>query len=91
MMGMVRILTTNVPEPLRHLIALAERRGIADDLDRERALACASAADIAALKAAVAANEEELEQWLAGEASYGPVFSDEYIASTAMVMAADFA
>lgn len=80
-----------VPEGLRTLIPLAECFGIADDVARERLVRAASAQERDALIAAVRNNEDALDSWLAGPEASRTEFSDEYIAFTAMRMAADYA
>ena len=80
-----------VPASLRHLIALAQKFGVSDDLAREAIVSSASMTEIEALKQAVQANDALLEAWLAGPEATGPCFSNEYIAFSAMRMAADFA
>jgi hypothetical protein len=79
----------NVPEPLRVLIPLAERWGINDDLMREDRIAKAPPEELAALTAAINRYEDELDDWLAGPEADSPGPSEEYIAFSAMRMAAD--
>ncbi|QDV34268.1 hypothetical protein [Tautonia plasticadhaerens] len=83
--------SANVPPSLRHLIPLAERFGVTDDVQRERLVSSASPHEIARLKAAVQANDDDLDDWLAGSEADGPKFSAEYLAFSAMRMAADSA
>lgn len=78
-----------IPAPLRHLIPLAERFGIADDLIREDVLAKAQAGELAAMTQSVRAHEDAFDEWLAGPESAGPEFSDEYIAFSCLRMASD--
>lgn len=80
-----------VPASLHHLISLAQSFGVADDLAREAIVSSASMKEIEALKLAVQASEKLLDAWLAGPEAAGPYFSNEYIAFSAMRMAADFA
>ena len=80
-----------VPTALRHLIALAQKFGITDDLARETIVSSASMAEIEALKQAVQANDALLDAWLAGPEATGPCFSNEYLTFSAMRIAADFA
>ena len=80
-----------VPAALRHLIPLAQKFGISDDLEREAIVSSASMTEIKVLKQAVQANNALLDAWLAGPEATGPCFSNEYIAFSAMPMAADFA
>ena len=81
----------HVPTALRHLIPLAQKFGVSDDLARETIVSSASKAEIEALKQAVQANDALLDTWLAGPEAAGPCFSNEYIAFSAMRMAADSA
>lgn len=80
-----------VPPGLRHLIPLAQRYGITDNLDREQAVLASSPEELAELKAAVARHDDEMDGWLAGPEADEPPYSDEYLAFSAMRMAADFA
>ena len=80
-----------VPVSLRHLIPLAQKFGVSDDLARETIVSSASKAEIEALKQAVQANDALLDTWLAGPEAAGPCLSNEYISFSAMRMAADFA
>jgi hypothetical protein len=81
----------NVPPDLRHLIPLAERFGIIDDARRESLISATSPLEIASLKATIAAHDDTLDAWLAGPEADGQTFSEEYLAFSAMRMAADFA
>jgi hypothetical protein len=83
--------SAKVPAGLRHLIPLAKRFGVTDDLDRERLVATASPEEVARLKAAVSAHDDDLDEWLAGPEAEGSEFSAEYLAFSALRMAADFA
>lgn len=78
-----------VPVPLHGLIAFAQKFGVADDRVREAVVLSASAAQVSELKRAVQAADAALDAWLAGPEAAGPDFSDEYIAFSAMRMAAD--
>lgn len=80
-----------VPPELRPMIPVAQAWGISDDLERERAVDRASPDQIAELKATVARFDDHLDAWLAGDDAIGPHYSDEYIAFSAMRMAADYA
>jgi hypothetical protein len=80
-----------VPPGLRHLIPLAERFGIADDRDRDRLVRASSPEVLADLKRLVERHDDDLDDWLAGPEADGPEFSEEYVAFSAMRMAADFA
>jgi hypothetical protein len=82
---------SRIPEELHQLIALAEKFGVSDDCIRERLVKNSPASEIGELKSAIFTNEDALDGWLAGPESQGSVFSDEYIAFSAMRMAADYA
>lgn len=86
-----RLNPVHVPADLRKLIPLAERYGIIDDLEREEFVLRASPEEVAELKAAVAQHDAEMDRWLAGPEADHPPFSDEYLAFSAMRMAADYA
>ncbi len=79
-----------VPEPLRALIPLAEKFGIADDLIREDFFAKAPESELSHLKKTLVAYDGHLDDWLAGPEAEGPQFSDEYIAFSAMRMGVDW-
>lgn len=81
----------NVPAKLHALIPLAERFGVTDDLERERLVLAALPEEIAELRAAVARHDDDLDSWLAGREASGPEWSAEYLAFSAMRIAADFA
>ncbi|BEV07757.1 hypothetical protein [Methylophilus sp. DW102] len=81
----------NIPNELHGLIFLASRFGIADDFQRERAIRSASKEEITLLKQAILEHEDAIDNWLGGSESSSAPFSDEYIAFSAMRMAADFA
>jgi hypothetical protein len=70
------------------LIPLAERWGIADDIERSRAI---NGADRNALEELIhcldAVDIRELEEWLVGLESYREQPSQEYIAMTCLTMA----
>jgi hypothetical protein len=71
----------NVPERLRHLIPLAEKWGIGDDIYREEAVDAANRQDIEELvEAFEATGNDAFDDWLAGPEAAGPTFSPEYIA-----------
>ena len=84
----IKLDPANVPESLRHLIPLAERFGISDDLIREDFVEKTSAADLDELRRAIQEHEALFDEWLAGPAAKGPTFSEEYIAFSCMRMAA---
>jgi hypothetical protein len=80
-----------VPPELRPLIPFAQAWGISDDFERELAVERASPDQVAELKATVAIFDDHLDTWLAGDDAAGPHYSNEYIAFSAMRMAADYA
>lgn len=80
-----------VPPALHSLIPLAAKWGVCDDLERESLVDNASAEEIAELKATIEEFNDQFDEWLAGKESEGPIYSDEYIAFSAMRMAADYA
>jgi len=59
-----RLNVNNVPEDLRHLVPLAERWGIGDDVDRIAAVDGATAADRAELERAIAPSDARITAWL---------------------------
>ena len=77
-----------VPVSLRLLIPYAELWGMPDDCFREEMIEKASDEAIEELKAVVRQFNDELDKWLAGEESYSPRPSDEYVAFSVMRMAA---
>jgi hypothetical protein len=85
----IRLDPASVPPALRHLIPLAEQFGVGDDLIREDIVAKTPAAELAAMRRAVAAHDDAFDDWLAGPAADGPKFSPEYIAFSCLRMAAD--
>jgi hypothetical protein len=80
-----------VPEVLHALIPYAEFWGITDDWARENIIAKAPHDIQDDLKEAIASFDDELDNWLAGAESDSPLPSQEYVAFSAMRMAADFA
>lgn len=79
-----------VPAGLRGLIPLAEEFGIADDRKRESLASRAPEARKRVLKATVQKFADDLDAWLAGPEAAGPHSSREYIAFSALRMAADY-
>jgi hypothetical protein len=80
-----------VPPPIRALLPLAERFGIADDGAREQVVRAADPHEVRALVASVREHDDALDMWLSGPEAAGPEWTDEYIAFSAMRMAADSA
>ncbi|WP_426337065.1 hypothetical protein ACN9MY_07495 [Pseudoduganella sp. R-31] len=78
-----------IPLRLRRMLPLAGKFGIADDWAREELVKKSSREELRELKGDVDENEDALDAWLAGPESSGPDYSDEYIAFSAMRMAAD--
>ncbi|WP_431512421.1 hypothetical protein [Variovorax sp. DAIF25] len=70
---------------------LVEQFGIAGDGERTKALKAASRHDLDRLRKAVEVHADALDEWLAGPEAIGPGWTDEYIAFSAMGMAADAA
>ena len=88
---LVPIKTTHVPEPVRALIPYARFWGLADDVQREQLIDSARPEIIEDLKDAIDSLAAELDEWLAGPEARSPQPSDEYVAFSAMRMAADYA
>ena len=78
-----------VPAVLHALIPYAEFWGIADDWARENITAKAPHDIQEDLKEAIASFDDELDDWLAGAEADSPSPSQEYVAFSAMRMAAD--
>src|SRR6266480_4304482 len=85
----IKLDPTGVPAALRHLIPLAEQFGVGDDLIRADIVARTTPAEIAAMRAAVAAHDAAFDEWLAGPAAAGPEYSPEYVAFCGLRMAVD--
>ncbi len=85
----IKLDAASVPERLRHLIPLAERFGISDDLIRADFLEKTPAADLDELRRVVQEHDPLFDEWLAGPTADGPTWSAEYIAFSCMRMAAD--
>jgi hypothetical protein len=79
----------NVPEKLWPLLPYAAFWGISDDWTREDLFEAAPVQVTDNLKTVVACFDADLDEWLAGPEADNPRLSDEYIAFTAMRMAAD--
>jgi hypothetical protein len=82
---------SKIPVQLHHLIGLAEKFGLADDKAREDVVANSSMEERHSMKDAVEKYDDEFDFWLAGPEAAGPEYSDEYIAFSALRMAADLA
>ena len=85
----IKLDAAKVPAALRPLIRLAEQFGIGDDLIRADVIAKTPPVEIAAMRKAVDAREDDFEEWLAGPEAGGPKFTDEYLAFSCLRMAAD--
>lgn len=84
----IRLDRSKVPEEFWPLLPYAEFWGIADDLTREILVKEAPADVQQDLKEAVTAFDDALDKWLAGPEADNPNPSDEYVAFSAMRMAA---
>jgi hypothetical protein len=80
-----------VPQRFWPLLAYAEFWGIADDWTRDGLVDDAPADVKQNLKIVVAAFDRDLDEWLAGPEADDPNPSEEYVAFSAMRMAADYA
>lgn len=87
----IRLNPKNVPQGLRHLTAWAELWGVGDDLIRGDMVRAAPKQAIEDLKEIVRKHDDVLDEWLAGPEANNPHPSAEYLAFSAMRMAADFA
>ena len=81
----------NVPEKLQHLIPYAELWGVGDDLILDDMVKTASPHALEELKRLVRDHDDLLDEWLAGPEADSTSPSEEYLAFTAMRMAADLA
>jgi hypothetical protein len=82
---------SRVPQTVQQLIPIAERWGIADDGFREDALSNASARELNDIVHAVESCDSELNSWLCGDESFWKRPTPEYVAFSALMMAADWA
>jgi hypothetical protein len=82
--------TIDVPEKLWPLIPYASFWGLADDLEREQLVDSAPPRLKESLQRLIAANDDALDEWLAGPQATDPKPSGAYIAFSAMRMAADY-
>lgn len=82
---------SKIPVQLHHLIGLAEKFGLADDKAREDLVTNSSTEERRSMKDALEKYDDEFDLWLAGPEAAGPRYSDEYVAFSALRMAADFA
>jgi hypothetical protein len=79
----------NVPKQFWPLLPYAEFWGLDEEAAREELIELAPVDVQQNLKKLVTANEDALEEWLAGPEADSRTPTDEYIAFGAMVMAAD--
>jgi hypothetical protein len=86
----LRLDRTKVPQQLWPLLPYAEFWGFADDWTRQDLVEQAPPDVQRNLKAVVSTFDDAFDDWLAGPEAAGPNFSEEYIAFTALRMAADF-
>ncbi len=82
----IKLDPTNVPEPLRILIPLAEKFGVSDDLIRDDLFAKTPKEELEMLKRTFAQYDDKLDKWLAGPEANGPKYSREYIAFSSVRM-----
>jgi len=80
-----------VPRELHLLIPYAQVFGVSDDLVREQLVEDSPREILGQLQESVASLDDELDDWLAGPEAENPEPTAEYIAFSAMRMAADFA
>jgi hypothetical protein len=80
-----------VPAALWPLIPYAVFWGVSDDVERESLVETAPREILDNLVGVVRAFDDQLDDWLAGPEAASANPSDEYIAFSAMRMAADFA
>jgi hypothetical protein len=81
---------TRIPEQFWPLIQYAEFWGASDDWKREDLVRSAPADVLQSLKHVVAAFDNAMDEWLAGPEADDRPPSEEYVAFTAMRMAADY-
>jgi hypothetical protein len=83
---------TKAPESCVHLIPLAERWGIGNDVEREDLVWSANPEELQVLVDAIRGLPDDgMFDWLAGPESYSTTPTDEYLAFTCMTMAYDSA
>ncbi len=88
---MIKLDPSKVPPRFWHLLPYAELWGVADDCLRENLVTDAPSAVRQNLRDVVMPFDRALDDWLAGPEADTPEPSEEYIAYSAMRMAADFA
>lgn len=80
---------TKVPQSLHPLIPLAEKYGVSDDIMRDDLIQKTPKAELRTLKKTVADYAGLLLEWLAGPESQSGDPPPEYVAFSALLMAAD--
>src|SRR5258708_36794351 len=83
-----QLVRQRIPQNLWRLIPYAELWGVTDDTLRGMLLRKATPQALRELKEVVSAADDALDEWLAGPEADAPAQSDEYIAFSAMRMAA---
>jgi hypothetical protein len=89
--GRIALDRSKIPEKLRELIPYATFWGMADDKKRDNIVKQAPDSVKNNLKAVMQAYDDLLDEWLAGPEALSDSPTREYIAFSAMRMAADFA
>lgn len=79
-----------VPSDCHKYISLAEKYGIADDGYRIDVLDCLCEGEKQELREFIRSCPPSLNDWLCGDEAKSKTPSDEYVAFTALVMAADY-
>jgi len=87
---MMELRPANIPEPLGAYAPYAALWGVLDDLEREQRIADAPEAAKADLLSVFESINGQLDDWLAGAEATSHAPSREYLAFSAMRMAADF-
>lgn len=87
---MLELEPSRVPTELIPYIPYAALWGIADDLEREQRVTHAPDVAKADLVDVVRQIDDDLDDWLAGNEASSPSPSKEYVAFSALRMAADF-
>lgn len=84
--------SNRVPSALIPLLPMAEKWGVGDDSEREKAISSASPEELESLVHCIdGISDQDLFDWLSGPESYNPKPSKEYLALTALTMAIDSA
>ena len=85
-----RLSKSKVPEELWAYIPLAEKYGISDDSYREIVLDALDKEEVMEITLFLEECEDQLEKWLAGTEAGSSNPTNEYIAFTSLLMAADY-